>query len=283
MRKIYKNIFDGNVSTNGVPDGVEFRIRQISDKLTEYADKCRDEIASIQQKATIPCLLVIIKAVAFIIFIVCFSGTVQAWGQGNSLSRMYKNAPGIMWVEGISLVIWLVIFVYEKIRANRVINDADMDEIKCKFKMIDDRIRDEMEIPAEAVTVDILCQFYEIKNGKKHLIQPVSSGIYMCNPEIFVWRKENDLYFCDSSNLFRIPMECVGESELLKGPAVQISGWNKEEPINDKKFKPFKVYETNAGMFVKSHYLLHIKGAEEDFVIRIPDYDFHNVQRLLES
>lgn len=281
MKKVYKNVFDFN-ATSMQSDGEEFRIGQISEELTARIENFRSQVNTIEQKASMPCLVTIIKSILSLVWICCLGGMLQGCAEGTSWNQMYKNAPVLFYVEIGAFVFWLFLFIFELSKKNKAYKEADHEGMNRQIKIIEEQIRMEMGIPEDAKFVDILCQCYEVKKGKKKLLlQPSTAIVYLRNMEMYVWRKDESLFFCDRTDLYKIPVECFGETELLKNPPVQVSTWNKEEPIDDKKFKEFKPYQTNAGIFVKQHYVIHVKGAEEEFVIRIPNYDFVSVQNLI--
>jgi len=281
LKKVYKNVFDFN-ATSMQPDGEEFRIGHISEELTARIENFRSQVNIIEQKASMPCLVMIIKFILNFVWICFLGGTLRSWAEGTAWNQMYKNAPVLFYVGIGAFVCWVFLFVFEFSKKNKAYKEADQEGINRQIKIIEEQIRMEMGVPEDAKFVDILCQCYEIKKGKKKLLlQPSDAVVYLRNMEMYVWRKDESLFFCDRMDLYRIPVECFGEVELIKKPPLQVSSWNKEEPINDKKFKEYKPYQTNAGIFVKQHYVIHVNGAEEEFVIRIPNYDFATVQNLI--
>lgn len=283
MKKVYTNVFDFNVTTMQ-SDGEEFRIGRISEELAERVDRFKDRVEQVQQKATMPCGVLIFKFILNLVWICVFGGILQAWGNGNSFKQIYKNVPVMVQVGVGAFVLWLLLGLIGFLKKNKAYGEVDSQSMEQQVKTMEQQLRMEMDIPEDAKLVDILCQCFEIKKGKKKLVmQPSSAAIYMRNTEMYVWRKEECIYFCDRIDLFAIPVSRFGEAELLKKPPVQVSGWNKEEPINDEKYKAFKPYENGNGIYIKQHYILPVKGQTEDMVIRIPNYDFVVVKSLIDE
>ena len=283
MKKIYTNVFDFNY-TSQQSDGEEFRIGRISDELAGRIGRFKEQVEHVQQKATMPCVVLIFKLILNFVWICVFGGMLQAWGSGDSFREIYKTVPVMVRVGVGAFVLWLILVFVEFLKKRKAYSEVNSESLDQQVKAMEQQLRMEMDIPEDAKRVDILCQCFEMKKGKRKLVmQPSSAAVYMRNVEMYIWRKEECLYFCDRVDLFAIPISCFGEAKLMKGVPVQVSEWNKEEPINDKKYKEFKPYENGNGIYVKQHYILWVKGQTEDMVIRIPNYDFAIVKRLIDE
>lgn len=279
MRKQWKNLFDANTTIMQI-EGQEFKTGQISDDLAARYERFRNQIQGVEDKASVPCLVSIIKFILNLVWICILGGLLQACADGTSWKRMYQNASGLFYVGGGAFVLWLLLFIYEMAKKNKAYGDADLESMKHQAKSMEEQLRMELDIPVEAQLVDVIHQCYEMKKGKKKVVHAMLYAFI--NQEMYVWRKEDRLCFCDRTELYEIPVACFGETELWKKP-VQVSGWNKDEAMDDKKFKEFKPYQTNAGIFVKQHYMLRVRGKAEEFVIRIPNYDFTALQNLIKE
>ncbi|MBQ8527296.1 MAG: hypothetical protein IJ429_02365 [Lachnospiraceae bacterium] len=277
MKKELKNLFDANTEVMQI-EGHEFKAGQISEDLSARYEKFRTQLQSVEDKASVPCFVTIIKFALNLVWICILGGLLQACAEGTTWKRMYQNASGLFYVGGGAFALWLLLFIYEIAKKNNAYGKADLEAMKHQAKMMEEQLHMELCIPAEAQLVDVIHQCYEIKNGKKKVVHAMLYAFI--NQEMYVWRKEDRICFCDRTELYEIPVDRFGEAELWKKP-LQVSGWNKEEPIDDKKFKEYKPYQTNAGIFVKQHYLLPVIGEAENFVIRIPNYDFATVQNLI--
>lgn len=279
MKNIKKNFFDINTTDMRV-EGEEFCSAKVSEDLSARYDKFREQLQGVQTKASVPCLVSIIKFVLNLAWICILGGMLQSCADGYSWKRMYHNAPGLFYAGGTAFVLWLLIIIYERYKMSKAMETVDMEMVEYQAKALEQQLRMEIGIPEDAGLIDVIYQCYELKNGKKKILHAITYPFM--NSEVYVYRKGDSLCFCDRSQEYAIDLELIGEPELFKR-AVQVSGWNKDEPIDDKKFKEFKPYQNNAGIFVKQHYVLHVQAAQGEMVIRIPNYDFAIVQKFMQG
>ncbi len=276
MKKIYKNVFDLNVGAERtIVDGAEFETGQISGDLATRYDKFREQVRSVEQKGSVPCLISIVKFLLNLVWICIIGGMIQACGKGTSWKEMYENVPAFFYVGGGAFLLWLLIFIVEKLKMKHAIDTSDIEGMMHQADVLEAQLRMEIGIPEDAVLVDVIHQCYEMKKGKKKIVHAMAYPFM--NPEVYVYRKEDMLCFCDRTNEYSVPVDRILGVELFKKP-VQVSGWNKNEPMDDQKYKEFKPYQTDAGYFVKQHYVIYVQGAAEEMVIRIPNYDFAAVE-----
>lgn len=281
MKKIYKNVFDYQISDSGaVADGHEFKTGQISEDLAARFANFRAQVNNVQERGSVPCLITIIKFLLNLVWICVFGGMIQACGKGTSWSEMYENVPGFFYVGGGTFLLWLLIIIIEKLKMKHAIETSDIEGMMHQADVLEAQLHMELDIPEDAPCVDVIQQSYAMKKGKKKILHAMTSTFL--NPEMYVYRKGDRLCFCDRSEEFSIPLDRILGVELFKKP-VQVSGWNKDEPMEDDKYKEFKPSRTDAGYFVKQHYVIYVQGDAEELVIRIPNYDFATVEACVGS
>lgn len=276
MKKTYKNLFDLCVGTDAArTDGEEFKTARISEDLASRFGHFREQVNQVQEKGSVPCLVTIFKFLLNLVWICIFGGMIQACGKGTSWKEMYENVPMFFYVGGGTFLLWLLIQVVEKLKMKRAIETSDIEGMMHQADVLEAQLHMEIGIPEDAPCVDIIHQCYEMKKGKKKILHAMSYPFV--NPEVYVYRKGDMLCFCDRTDEYSIPMDRIRGVELFKKP-VQVSGWNKDEPITDDKYKEFKPSQTDAGYFVKQHYMIYVQGDAEEYIIRIPNYDFAKVE-----
>ena len=166
MRKQWKNLFDANTTIMQI-EGQEFKTGQISDDLAARYERFRNQIQGVEDKASVPCLVSIIKFILNLVWICILGGLLQACADGTSWKRMYQNASGLFYVGGGAFVLWLLLFIYEMAKKNKAYGDADLESMKHQAKSMEEQLRMELDIPEEAQLVDVIHQCYEMKKGKK--------------------------------------------------------------------------------------------------------------------
>lgn len=279
MDKIKKGIFDCNVVTSKL-DGDEFVVEKISEDLSSSIDTLLKEIQDVEKKASASCLAQIIESLAALTAGILITASLKSCAEGISFKQQYENIPVFTYIIWGALIIWAIMFAYRIFKSRKVWKSVDADMLKHRIDTVDKRVRAELSIPDDAKHVDVFSQCYEEKNGKRLVKNP--GLFFFLNQNTYVWRKDNMLCFSDNKEAFAIPVERIGKAELIK-TTTQISGWNKQEPLTDKKYKQFKVYENNNGVFIKQFYAIPVQTMSEEMVIRIPDYDYETVEKYIKG
>lgn len=257
----------------------------------EYISKSADETAAkrFEERSTeldgkikyyqLPTLLKIIKCLGLLCALAIISAVTE---EDMTLKIAYKNAPILMTVLLVGSVVGVFLFLYEIGERRKMAKDPSITEAINEAKNATTEIFDGLGVPTYAHETDILIFRYKVKDGK---IKPVASGM-MPTPYVNVWAKifsENgNLSIANVEGRYDIPLEEITGIKTVD-KKIQVTGWNKDIPLNDEKFKPYGVGIVSAtGTVVFRGYgVLEFTHGGEDFGIYIPSYDLPTFEFLL--
>ena len=228
---------------------------------------------------SLPTLLKIVKCLGLMCAAMIVSVLLE---EDMTLKIAYKNAPILMTVLLVGSVVGVFLFLYEIRERKKMTADPSVTEAMNEAKKAATEIYDELGVPTYAHKTDILLFRYKVKDGK---VKPVASGM-MPTPYVNAWAKvfsENGyLSIANVEGRYDIPLEEItGISKVNK--KIQVTGWNKDIPLNDEKFKPYGVgiVSTTGTVVFRGYGVLEFTHGGEDFGIYIPSYDLPTFEFLL--
>lgn len=231
---------------------------------------------NLREKHELPLALDIIKSICFLVWITVLIGLISA----RSFAEGYRNAPVLCWIGLMCFIVWLSLFCIGKARKNRMKKAIVEQRIEKRIEKIDDlldKIKQSFEVPQDADCIDILAEFYVIKNGEpKHK----SCGLVdFFNFQMFAFVRGENLCLANMEWLWEIPLSSFRSITLSK----KITGllwWNKSEPFNSKKYKPYKIKSNQLGQYFVRYYRVEIVDLKGEFYLLIPEYDGEIFMRL---
>lgn len=246
-----------------------------SSELLNFSMKESDETV---EKSKLPLPLRITQFICGIVSLLIISGIARAT---VSLAEGYQNAPYLFWVAGICAVIWLVLWTWSKQKAKTVLETSesiqtfsDLDKVACT-------IYDELSVPADAKSVDILSFFYKTKDGNVKMQTKGMQTALCFNPEFRVFADTQNLYLANLDGKYAFPLYSIIAFRTIK-KRISIIGWNKEEPFNKGFYKQYKLTVNNYGsVFCKYYHILEISHQGETFGIYIPCYESSIFEELI--
>ena len=199
-----------------------------------------------------------------------------------TLGIAYKNAPILMTVLWIVSLVGTFLFLYEIKERKKMASDPSVTEAVNEAKRATTEIFDELGVPTYAHETDILLFRYKVKGEN---IKPVVTAM-MPTPYVNAWAKvfkeDDKLVIANVEARYDIPIsEITGISKVNK--KIQVTGWNKEIPLNDESLKPYGVgwVSANRTVVFRGYGVLEFTHGGEDFGIYIPSYDIPTFEFLL--
>ena len=269
-----RNIFGVNITedkTNTAFDGHIFHSKSGSSKLAADFEATSEFIEKIESKSKLPLSLRIIKTLSGIIAGIIAVGIIRGLGS-VSLAEGYQNAPVLHYVLVISFFVWLLLFIWSKMKMKNVKDDDDYEEAKRLVASDVKSLEEEFGIPSDAKDMDVLIYKYRIKNGKEKL---VSSGFSTyINLGCIVFVKEDYLYLVSMREEWAIPLRSMIKVERVnKKASIPISNWNKETLFNKGEFKQYKMTYSGTHIFFKPYYDFIINYEGNNYKLSIPPYE----------
>ena len=246
---------DGEIfATNTIPAEQNAEIKQFLEKEEDF-----------EKKRDLPLSLDIIKSICFIVWITVLTGLISA----RSFAEGYRNAPVLSWIGLMCFIVWLPLFCVGKARRNRT-EKADVEQHIEKFDDLLHKVKQSFGVPQDADCIDVFAEYYIIKNGKpKHK----SCGMVdFINLQMFAFVRGGNLCLANMEQLWEIPLSSFRSITLAK-KITSLPYWNKSEPINSEKYKPYKIKRNQLGQYFVRYYRIEIVDLKGEFYLLIPEYD----------
>lgn len=230
------------------------------------------------EKSKLPLPLRITQFTCGIVSLLIISSIMRA---AVPLAEGYRNAPYLFWVAGICAAIWLVLWTWSKQKAKTVLETdesiqtfSDLDKVACT-------IFDELSVPDDAKSVDILSFFYKTKDGNIKMQTKGMQTALCFNPEFKVFADTQNLYLANLDGKYAFPLYSIIAFHTIK-KRISMIGWNKEEPFNKGFYKQYKLTANNYGnIFCKYYHILEVNHQGETFGIYIPCYELSIFEELI--
>lgn len=271
-----KNVFDLNLETQS-HDGDAFLTGRVSPETARQTDAAVQQVQQFQKKSALPPVLRVVEWASLVIGICIMRGATKALSKNDlTFAEGFRNAPVVYVLALVCVVVFLTLWGVGKYRSKHAVKTTDVGAMHMDFDAVMQRIREELQIPEDALDVDILSSEYTMEDGKLHV---KNKGWYhFCNREMAVYRKGDKLCFSDYRREWSIPLaEICGVKQVHK--KVQVSCWNKNEPASDPKYKPYKPID-NGSVYVKAYSSIQIQSMWGEFEILTPNYDTAAVMQL---
>ena len=276
-----KNIFGVNITedkTNTVFDGHIFHSKSGSPELAADFDTTSDFIKEAENKSKLPLPLRIIQTLSGIVAALIVAGIIRGLGS-VSLAEGYQNAPALYYVAVISFFVWLVLFIWSRMRMKNFRDSYDYDQAE---RLIDSTVKsleEEFGIPTDAKDVDVLAFTYKIKNGKEKIVSNGFNTYLILGCIVYV--KDDYLRFVSMREEWAIPLRAFIKVERInKKVPIPMAGWNKETPFNKGEFKQYKMTNNGTHIFFKPYYNFIINYEGSEYKLSVPPYELDRLLAL---
>lgn len=190
-----------------------------------------------------------------------------------SFAEAYQNAGWLFWLGGICLVAWQALKIVSRRKEKCVMESDESDAILSNWNTIADTIFAELDVPADAQTVDLLSFTYKIKNGMAVARTRGMDVTPYHNMEYRMFTDHEALHIANVEGRYSFPRSSFRAIRTVtKG--IWIPVWNKETAPNQEPYKQFKLSTNNYGhLHVKQHYILELDYLGESWGIYFPNYE----------
>ena len=196
------------------------------------------------------------------------------------IQQVMANAPILLIAGAVSLLIWAVLQVCSKRKEKKVLQEQNVEHQTAAIAQNERMIYEELGVPADAATIDILLFRYKLKDS-----EPIARTIGLqtvpyINLEVKAFVDRDCLCLIDTEARYEFPLdELRGIQRVNK--RIGIMGWNKEEDPCKGIYKPYKMTVSDAGdVFFKPYYILEIERWGETYGIYFPCYELPTLERL---
>ena len=258
------NITDNKANTN--IDGEIFVTNTITAEQNIEMEQFLETEEGFEKKRDLPLSFDFIKLICFIVWITVLTGLISA----RSFAEGYRNAPVLCWIGLMCFIVWLTLFCIGKVRRSRTENSAAFEQHIEMADTLQHKLKQSLGIPQDADCIDVFAEYYIIKNGKpKHKICGMVDYI---NLQMSVFVRGDNLCLANMERVWGIPLSSFRSITLAK-KITSLPYWNKSEPIDSEKYKPYKIKRNQIGQYFVRYYRVEIIDLKGEFYLLIPEYD----------
>lgn len=263
---------------NEACNGYEFLIAKPSAALSDSLEKSVQNGLKQIWRSELPIAELTVKWICGCLGFVIFVGIFRATADGSiSFAQSYKNASFLYWAGGICLAVWLLLAVIGLKREKAVLENAENSYAFSEVDSIAGNIYAELNVPPDAMEVDILNLNYVIKKGAVKPRTKRFEGTAWCNVVMNAFTDSENLYLANMSGKFCFPLSSLRKIHSVK-KRILLPEWTKDEEITDKKVE--LCIEHSGVVRVKKYYILELEHNGEAWGIYFPNYELSAIEAL---
>ena len=264
---------------NEVVNGSEFVTKTASIQNTDSLEENQEELKQSIKKSQLPLWLQIVTYICGIYALIVAASIIKNLDIG--FAQMFKNAPALIITAPICGLIWLIFFVYSKIKSKKVLAEENVEQQIADIDKDIDAIYAELGVPDDAINVDILMFRYKIKDGE---IKPYGGmqNVPYLNFEIKAYTDGKCLHFADTENIYSFDLSEL-RSITTVNKRISTMNWNKDEHPRKGEFKQYKITVSDESVpyiLYKPFHILEGEHNGEKYGIFFPCYELPAFERL---
>jgi len=261
-------------------NGSEFLVQKASMVLSNALETASNNADTTLENSKIPKAFRIIQYISGIITMLIGLGILRAEA---SITEGYQNAPYLYWTAGVCFLVWLVLWLWGKLKAKTVLETDESTQTFSHLDGISDAVFAELGVPQNAGNVDILQFFYKTKDGNIKVCEKAMQIAQYFNPQFKVFADAKNLYLANLEGKYAFPRSSIVKMHTVK-KHIRITGWNKRKALNEGIYKQYKLTADQYGcIHCKYYHILEINHNGESWGIYIPCYEGHLFENLAKS
>lgn len=197
-----------------------------------------------------------------------------------SFAEGYRNAAWLYWTAGICGILWGILWLFSKHKAKSVLETDESARTFSHLEGVTQAIYQELGVPDNAKTVDVLFFFYKRKGGEIKLVEKSIAAQYF-NPEFRLFADTDQVYLANLDGKYAFPRSSLRQLHTEK-KHIRIAAWNKEEAHNKGIYKRYKLTTDNYGcIHCRQYHILEVDHLGETFGVYIPCYELPAIEDVL--
>lgn len=262
---------------NTTHSGEEFVVATPSPALADALNQSTENLMALEKKAALPAPIAILQVLCFFIGACCFIGLLRA---DVPVQVAYQNAPWVFWAGGICLILWGILLAIGKVKKKKVMDSDEGQQTAEHFDGVTNSIWNEYGVPNYALDVDVLSFCFKQKDGQVKPVTKASATTAYNAWTYRAYRDQDNLYLVDLNGKYAIPFVSLRRIRTVQ-KRIAISGWNKEVPTDDPRFKPYKIATDRYGrVSFKPYHILEIEQYGEQWELWFPGYELPALQAI---
>ncbi len=134
-------------------------------------------------------------------------------------------------------------------------------------------IEQELAIPRDAGTMDVLAMNYKVKNGEVKYAEKTMQLYSHINMAFYVFTDSDTLCLANMECKYAIPRASLQGIRTVK-QQVRLSQWNKDVPFNQGEYKAYRMNADQFGaIHAKPYYALMFTHEGEEWELYVPCYE----------
>jgi len=269
-----KNIFSYNVvdlETGNTSSmyGSRFVSKQVSDQQLENVNDGFNIASDIQKRYRLPWYLEFMKLatgvmsfsmVLFFLFQVFDNNTLEQ----NAIIRFVTFTV-------TAFAIYLLLRWYEKYQIKQYETQYETSDEKETIEQITKQSFDELDIPTDAIAVELLMSGYKIKNDEHKRVK--IGGFYdYANFMFFIYESGDNICFASMEEVYEVPKSAFTDIVKVE-KRYSLPTWGKPEGFKSEQYKNYQIRANGFGIVVRSLYEVHIDFQGEEYMVIVPEYD----------
>ncbi len=281
-----KNIFGINVTQdkkNTDYDGKVFVTKGIDNGLSNSLDDIEVEYSKMIKNGQMPLWLGLFYFISWGYVLIFILGNIRAVTDSNlTFKQAYHNAPALYYLALFFLISFIILFIFKKKKMKNAIQSDEFKNLETSLNQMINEANEQLEIPENAEEIDVFSFKYIIDKNGKRKIKNNSINLYdYQNFVVKIYATDEKFYLYDLKSRYEIPLTAFKEIKRIKKLST-LTTWNKEEPINSKQYKIFKVYANSNGMITcRYYYSILIEDIYGEYELLVPPYDIEKIANMI--
>jgi hypothetical protein len=256
-------------------DGDDFAVRRISDELYKKYESLVNEEKRENKPSIAQRLLRSLSGFCFGLGIILLIVIVRAVSQDGTffenLKSGYANAPYVFIACPVSLLLFIALTIYDRKITKKANIDEKIGQIEMHEHEILGEIKENLVIPSDALTVDVLAYAYKYNRYGEPM--PYSTYATHTPMECFLFDDADNLYIASYNAVFSFK-----KSEYVEikenDSKIKLLAWNKNEDISEGRYKEYEMFYDNYGVVNANGFssLVFMHG-ENRVEIDVPKYE----------
>lgn len=212
----------------------------------------------------------------FVAWVAVMAGVMGAWRTVTGLIEAQELSPFTLILSVVFFAVALVFFLIHRRREKSEAPDPAMEAVDAEFGKLNDAVREELGVPADARAVEVFTEMYSEDDE-----EPSSTYV---NDEAHVFLREDRLCFWYGA-VIAIPLESLEGIVRVRVP-VTFESWAKDEPFDGERYLPYGIQknvidEYDESFTVREYFSLRFTYMDEAFEVIVPPYDIDPIVNLL--
>ncbi len=260
---------------NEKENGDEFLIQKPDEKLyKEYDNAVNGILAKLSQRFRLPFVLKVFQ------YLFCFTGFIflSVLAEIGISSEVKGQAFNTIVMQMICVIVLCAsgfLFLHFAVKKLKK-KEEDKDETDLQSRRVQSLLRqilNNLEVPADALEIDVLSFNYEQKNGEIK-IDKCGMSVPLFNPMSFhIYNDEENFYLVCDSGKYAFKLSSIKNLHRIEHKNA-LFFWNKNIPCNEGEYKKYKMREDEFGNIrCKAYYILEVEKDGEEWGIYFPEYE----------